>query len=68
MTTTVLANPWWTIQEGLSGVDPRTHSPSGLNKHHNINLTINENHDEEEDYDNIDEPREDAVQVGNQWS
>ncbi|RHN80272.1 hypothetical protein MtrunA17_Chr1g0186441 [Medicago truncatula] len=62
----VLANPWWTIQGGLSGVDPGTHSPSDLNKHHNTNLTINENHDdEEEDDDNRDEPREGAVEVGN---
>ncbi|KAL5068308.1 hypothetical protein RYX36_019195 [Vicia faba] len=63
----VLANPWWTIQGGLSGVDPGTHSPTGYNKHHNTNLTINENRDEEEedDDDNRDEPREGAVEVGN---
>jgi len=48
------------------GVDPRTHSRSGLNKHHNTNLTINENHDdEEEDNGNRDEPREGVVEVGN---
>ncbi|XP_045794953.1 AT-hook motif nuclear-localized protein 20-like, partial [Trifolium pratense] len=65
----VLANPWWTIQGGLSGVDPGAHSPTGLNKHHNTNLTINENRaedeEEEEDDDNRDEPREGAVEVGN---
>ncbi|XP_027364612.1 AT-hook motif nuclear-localized protein 20-like [Abrus precatorius] len=60
-----LANPWWTGQGGLSGVDPGTHSP-GLSKRH-TDLAINETsggHNREEDEDNRDEPKEGAVDVG----
>ncbi|ESW16102.1 hypothetical protein PHAVU_007G129400, partial [Phaseolus vulgaris] len=60
-----LANPWWTGQGGLSGIDPGTHSP-GLSKRH-TDLVINESsggHDIEEDEDNRDEPKEGAVEVG----
>ncbi|KAL2325079.1 hypothetical protein Fmac_024137 [Flemingia macrophylla] len=60
-----LANPWWTGQGGLSGVDPGTHSP-GLSKRH-ADLAINETsggHSREEDEDNRDEPKEGAVEVG----
>ncbi|XP_027936350.1 AT-hook motif nuclear-localized protein 20-like, partial [Vigna unguiculata] len=63
--TVTLANPWWTGQGGLSGVDPGTHSP-GLSKRH-TDLAINETsgvHNIEEDEDNRDEPREGAVEVG----
>ncbi|XP_061371016.1 AT-hook motif nuclear-localized protein 20-like, partial [Gastrolobium bilobum] len=68
---TTLANPWWTGQGGLTGVDPGTHSP-GLNKRH-TDLVINElssgnnNRDEDEDEenrDNGDEPKEGAIEVG----
>lgn len=69
----VLANPWWTIQGGLTGVDPQshpvTHSPNNLNKRHITDLGINENRheeeEEEEDDNRSDEPREGAVEVGN---
>lgn len=67
-----LANPWWTVQGGLSGVvDPGggggTHSsPPGLSKRHvsSSNNEISSSRDEEEDYnrDNgSDEPKEGAV-------
>ncbi|XP_061360829.1 AT-hook motif nuclear-localized protein 20-like [Gastrolobium bilobum] len=66
-----LANPWWTGQVGLAGVDPATNSPS-LNKRSHTELSINEsnnnnnNRDEDdEDRDNCDEPKEGAVEVGN---
>ncbi|KAK7391632.1 hypothetical protein VNO78_20049 [Psophocarpus tetragonolobus] len=61
-----LANPWWTGQGGLSGVDPGTHSPGGLGKRH-TDLGINETsggHSREEDEDNRDEPKEGAVEIG----
>ncbi|XP_028220484.1 AT-hook motif nuclear-localized protein 20-like [Glycine soja] len=61
-----VANPWWTGQGGLSGVDhPGTHSP-GLGKRPS-DLGISENsggHNREEDEDNRDEPKEGAVEVG----
>ncbi|OIW01782.1 hypothetical protein TanjilG_03920 [Lupinus angustifolius] len=68
-----LANPWWTSQVGLSGVDhPGTHSPGFIAKPQ-TNLTINEtnsggNNRDLEDEDNKgddQEPREGAVEVGN---
>ncbi|XP_028792246.1 AT-hook motif nuclear-localized protein 20-like [Neltuma alba] len=65
----ILANPWWTGQVGLPGVDPAANSPS-VNKRHNTDLSINEssgknsggnNRDEDDDRD---EPKEGAVEVG----
>ncbi|XP_027364411.1 AT-hook motif nuclear-localized protein 20-like, partial [Abrus precatorius] len=67
ITTTTLANPWWSgHQVGLGvGIDP---TPSSLNKHQ-IDLSINENNEnreeeEEEERENSDEPKEGAVEVG----
>ncbi|KAI4345768.1 hypothetical protein L6164_012864 [Bauhinia variegata] len=63
-----MANPWWTGQVGLPGVDPVANSP-GLNKRH-TELSINESsgrsggRDDDEDRDTVDEPKEGAVEVG----
>ncbi|XP_054795743.1 AT-hook motif nuclear-localized protein 20-like, partial [Prosopis cineraria] len=63
-----LANPWWTGQVGLPGVEPATNSPT-LNKRH-TDLSINDssgrsgNREEDEERDNGDEPKEGAVDVG----
>ncbi|CAL0316729.1 unnamed protein product [Lupinus luteus] len=68
-----MANPWWTSQVGLSGVDhPGNHSPGIITKLH-TDLTINEtsgggNNRDLEDEDNNgedQEPKEGAVEVGN---
>ncbi|XP_054820685.1 AT-hook motif nuclear-localized protein 20-like, partial [Prosopis cineraria] len=66
----ILANPWWTGQVGLPGVDPAANSPA-VNKRRNTDLSINElssgknsagdNRDEDDDRD---EPKEGAVEVG----
>ncbi|KDO42746.1 hypothetical protein CISIN_1g040245mg, partial [Citrus sinensis] len=64
-----LANPWWTSQVGLPGMDPAAAANSSiLNKrdqhqHHHHELSINDTN-EEEDRDTADEPREGAVEVG----
>ncbi|KAK7243049.1 hypothetical protein RIF29_37833 [Crotalaria pallida] len=67
--TETLANPWWTGQVGLPGVDP-----SGMNKRQqHPDLSINESssrsgggggRDEDDERDNGDEPREGAVEIG----
>lgn len=64
-----LANPWWTGQVGLPGLDPTSNSPS-LNKA-NREISINEasnrsggRGEDEEDRDTGDEPKEGAVEVG----
>ncbi|EEF33084.1 DNA binding protein, putative [Ricinus communis] len=61
-----LANPWWTGQIGLAGLDPASNSPS-LNKA-NREISINDNSnsrgEDDDDRDTGDEPKEGAVEVG----
>jgi len=56
-----LANPWWTGQVGLPGMDPAANS-SVLSKRHS-EISMNESSGDE-DRDNGDEPKEGAVEVG----
>ncbi|KAJ8768396.1 hypothetical protein K2173_021549 [Erythroxylum novogranatense] len=63
-----MANPWWSSQGGLSGLDPSSNS-SPLSKA-NLEIFINETSnrssgrgDEDEDRDTSDEPKEGAVEV-----
>ncbi|KAJ9182242.1 hypothetical protein P3X46_006259 [Hevea brasiliensis] len=60
-----LANPWWTGQVGLPGLDPSSNSPSlsKANRELSINETSNRSGDEE-DRDTADEPKEGAVEIG----
>ncbi|KAG8658601.1 hypothetical protein MANES_03G167300v8 [Manihot esculenta] len=60
-----LANPWWTGQVGLPGLDSSSNSLS-LNKA-NRELSINETSNrsgDDEDRDTGDEPKEGAVEIG----
>ncbi|KAG5240656.1 DNA-binding protein [Salix suchowensis] len=71
---TILANPWWTGQVGLPGLDPSSNSPSlsKINRELSINETSNrsggrgeDDEDEDDDRDTGDEPKEGAVEAGN---
>ncbi|CAL0328525.1 unnamed protein product [Lupinus luteus] len=66
--TETLANPWWTGQVGLPGVEPS----HGMNKRHHADLSINESSsrsggrdEDDERNDGGDEPKEGAVEIGN---
>uniref|UniRef100_A0A6N2LX48 Uncharacterized protein n=1 Tax=Salix viminalis TaxID=40686 RepID=A0A6N2LX48_SALVM len=71
----ILANPWWTGQVGLPGLDPSSNSPSlsKINRELSINETSNrsggrgeDDEDEDDDRDTGDEPKEGAVEAGNE--
>ncbi|XP_050216018.2 AT-hook motif nuclear-localized protein 20-like [Mercurialis annua] len=65
-----LANPWWTGQIGLAGLDPasNSHALNKVNREISVHETTNRSgsggNDEEEDRDGGDEPKEGAVEVG----
>ncbi|KAJ0034369.1 AT-hook motif nuclear-localized protein 20-like [Pistacia vera] len=62
-----MANPWWTNQVGMPGMDPAANSPI-LHKRDleiSVNETSNDQSNEDEDRDTGDEPREGAVEIGN---
>ncbi|XP_061986335.1 AT-hook motif nuclear-localized protein 20-like [Populus nigra] len=71
---TILANPWWTGQVALPGLDPSSNSPlNKINRELSINETSNrsggrgeeEEEDDDDERDTGDEPKEGAVEVGN---
>ncbi|KAL9352979.1 hypothetical protein Peur_055659 [Populus x canadensis] len=67
---TILANPWWTGQVGLPGLDSSSNSPSlgKINRELSINETSNRSggrDEDDDDRDTGDEAKEGAVEVGN---
>ncbi|XP_061975081.1 AT-hook motif nuclear-localized protein 20-like, partial [Populus nigra] len=66
----ILANPWWTGQVGLPGLDSSSNSPSlgKINRELSINETSNRSggrDEDDDDRDTGDEAKEGAVEVGN---